>query len=262
VGAFRVAWIEEGDEAGLEEARELARSRVLDLAPIYASFECSPIRKRSRFIRVSHRDRLVALAAVVERIFPYRSVPVWASLPGATRQLFSRVDPPFVALAAQPVWHEVVRCGGQRTLEEVQMARLSRSPLPDADPRLERLERVEEVQAFLGPRFSPVHFEVAPFLGIRDSGGALLACGGAQLVTDRIAQIAYMRTEDDRRGEGLGTAILVGLIRELETEKRRLVLQVRVDNHPAMRLYARFGFRGRVRTALFSVNEPVSAPTG
>jgi ribosomal protein S18 acetylase RimI-like enzyme len=140
------------------------------------------------------------------------------------------------------------------------MARLRPTPLPEPDPRLEKVERVEDLQTFLGPRFSPVHFEVGTFLGIRGSDGDLVSCGGVQLVTDRVAQIAYMETREPSRREGLATAVLVGLIRELEADERRVVLQVRVDNRDAVSLYARFGFRGRARTALFNVADRVSPP--
>jgi hypothetical protein len=256
VDAFRVQWIEDGDEAGLEQAREYARSRLLDCAPIHASLECPPIRKRSRLLGVHHRDRLVGLTAVVDGILPYRSVGVCASLPGATRLLLSRVDPPFVAFATQPIWCEIARCGGRGVLEEIQMARLAGTPLPEREPGLERLERVEEIRAFLGPRFSPVHFEAGPFLGIRDSAGALLACGGVQFVTDRVAQIAYLQS----REESLAPVVLAGLTRELESERRVVVLHARPDNLSSTRRYARLGFRGRVRTALFRLSQRVAGP--
>ena len=260
MGEFRVDWIAEGDEARLDQARELARTRVLVHASVYASLDCPAIRKRSRLLAVSHGERLVGLAAVVDGIFPFPAVALCASLPGASQFLLSRVDAPFVVLATQPFWHEVERCGGQRELEEIQMARLHPAELPDPDPRLERLTRPEELEALVGSRVSAVHFEAGPFLGVRGPEGDLVACGGVHFVTDRVAQIAYVHTRQDRRREKLATSVLIGLVRELETEQRRVVLQAQTDNGAAMQLYARFGFRGRVRTASFTFAERVAAP--
>jgi hypothetical protein len=212
---------------------------------------------------VSLGQRLVGVGAVVEGIFPYRAVALCACLPGASQVLLSRVEVPFVpfvVLATQPLWHEVERCGGRRELEEVQMARLHPAELPDPDPRLERVERAEELETLVGSSFSAVQLEVGPFLGIRDSDGDLLACGGAHFVTDRVAQIGYIETRHDRRHEKLATSVLVGLVRELETEQRRVVLQVPPGNDAAMESWARLGFRGRVRTASFAFREPVPAP--
>ncbi len=254
VDRFCVAWIEEGDEVGLREARCTVRAAVLDRAALYASLACPSIQLRSRLLRVTTRERLVGLAAVVDRVFPFRSVPVWGSIPGAVRALLGEVEKPFLVLAPQAQWYEVGRCGGKRVLEEVQMARLRPEPLPEPDPGLSRLDDPDELRELLGSRLSTAHLEAGPFLGIRDEGGHLLAAGGVQLVTDRVAQIAYMWTREGNRREGLATRVLCGMIRELEAPGRRLVLQVRADNAAAIEFYARRGFRGRARTALFTID--------
>jgi ribosomal protein S18 acetylase RimI-like enzyme len=69
-----------------------------------------------------------------------------------------------------------------------------------------------------------------------------------------------MQTRPDRRRQKLATAVLTELIRELEAENRLLVLRVRPDNEAAIRLYARFGFRGRTRVAQFGFTASVSLP--
>jgi hypothetical protein len=173
VSEFRVEWIADGDEVRRDQARELARSRVLDHAPVYASLECAALRKRSRLLTVSHSERLVGLAAVVEGLLPFPSVSLCASLPEAPQSLLSQVEAPFVVLATQDLWHEVERCGGQRELEQIQMARLHPVEPPEPDPRLERLKQPEELTTLIGSRLSAVRFEAGPFMGIRDSDGDL-----------------------------------------------------------------------------------------
>jgi ribosomal protein S18 acetylase RimI-like enzyme len=256
VADYLVEWIEDGDEGALEEARDFALAKIFDRAPLYASLECPPIRKRSRLLRATRAGRLEGLAAVVDDVFPFRSVPLWASFAGAARAMLSRIEAPFTVVAPQPVWQAVSACGSEPTVVEMQMARMLRADAPPPDPRVERLERLEEIAQFLGARLCPVHFEVGPFFGIRD-GEDLVACGGVHYVTDHVAQLAYIETREHRRREGFATALTTALIRELETEDRRLVLNVRVDNHAAIELYARLGFRGRARMALFRFDASV-----
>ena len=78
-------------------------------------------------------------------------------------------------------------------------------------------------------------------------------------VTDRLSQIGYIETRPDRRGEGLARAIVAGLVREIERADRRVVLHVGADNHDAIRLYADLGFRGRIRSGLFTFEGGVSS---
>lgn len=253
---LNAAWIAEGDEQGLEEARRFALEGLLDRAWLYASLECPPIRKRSRLLHVRRGSRLEGLASVVDGVFPFRAVPLCALLPGATPALLARIDPPFVVLAPQPAWHSLQACGGLKLSEAIQMARMHRVPAPERDPRVQPIERVEELQSFLGPRFAAVHFEAGPFLGIREAGG-LAACGGVELVTDRVAQLAYLETRDGPAREELLGALLAGLIRELETDDRRLLLELPEAERERLELYARFGFRGRIRMGLFRFEERV-----
>jgi hypothetical protein len=168
VAEYLVEWIEDGDESALEEARAFALARIFDRAPLYASLECPPIRKRSRLLRATRAGRLVGLAAVVDDVFPFRSVPLWASFPGAARAMLARIEPPFSVLAPQPNWHAVRACGSEPAVVELQMARMLRSEAPPADPRVEQLDRLEELAQFLGARLCPVHFEAGPFFGIRE----------------------------------------------------------------------------------------------
>ncbi len=260
---LRVDSSEKWDDAIIAEVRAFIDASIFDRAPLHASLECPPVRKRSRLLRATDGSRIVGVAAIVEAIFPFRSVPLAVSVPRAVPSLLRRVEPPFVALGTQPLWDPLIRCGGVCRLEELQMVRMRHAPLPEPDPRVERLDRLDELRDLIGPRFSPVHFETGPFLGARDSDGVLVACGGAMYVTECLAQIGYIETRPDRRGEGLARAIVAGLVREIERPDRRVVLHVGSDNHDAIRLYADLGFRGRIRSGLFTFEEgPRSGSAG
>jgi ribosomal-protein-alanine N-acetyltransferase len=58
------------------------------------------------------------------------------------------------------------------------------------------------------------------------------------------AFVQTMAVTRSRQGEGIGAALLEDLLAEAERRRHsRVLLEVRVDNEPAQRLYARYGFR-------------------
>ena len=57
------------------------------------------------------------------------------------------------------------------------------------------------------------------------------------------AFVQTMAVARSRQGQGIGTLLLEDLLAEVERRgHRRTLLEVRVDNLPAQRLYARYGF--------------------
>ncbi len=90
----------------------------------------------------------------------------------------------------------------------------------------------------------------AELAGVPDSGHYLVAVRGGDIVG--YAGLAVLADEGwvqtlavraDRRGGGVGASLLAALM--AEARRRRVVavlLEVRVDNEPALRLYERFGF--------------------
>jgi ribosomal-protein-alanine N-acetyltransferase len=67
------------------------------------------------------------------------------------------------------------------------------------------------------------------------------------------AFVQTMAVAPDRQGRGLGAVLLAALLAEAARRgHRRVLLEVRADNLPAQRLYARFGFsRSAVRRGYY-----------
>jgi ribosomal protein S18 acetylase RimI-like enzyme len=243
-------WIGAEEETALQRARSFARAKLLDRSPLSASLCQKVIREHSRFREVLLGPDLVALAAVVDGVFGWRSVPVDAILPDTAIAVLEGIERPYVAMAGEPIWSELARAGGRKRLDEIQMARLGRGPLPAPDPRVVAVEDRAELER-AGLRVAEAHLQAGPFVALRDTDGAILSWGGVQFVTDRVAQLGYIATREDRRCEGLGRAVVAELIRRLETPERTLVLHVRPENRAALQLYSQLDFRGRRRVALF-----------
>jgi ribosomal protein S18 acetylase RimI-like enzyme len=237
--------LERCDPEAAREARAFADLHFLDSALLHASFACGPLAARSRHRGVRHGGRLVGLAACTEGVFGYRSVPFEAALPGAPRALMERLERPFKVLARERFWSELERAGAKpaRSRTRLQMTRFVPVALPLPDPRVREVREVAELRALLPERFGPLQLEIGPFVGIRDAAGVLVCAGGVELVTPKVAQIAYVETREDHRRRGLARAVVIELIRRLERAERRVILQVKEDNAPALALYAGLGFR-------------------
>jgi len=241
----------EGDEAEAS-ACDFAGADLLARALLHASLEETELREHSAHWATLHAGRVVGLAARIDDVFRYRSVPLAATLPGAARELLAAIERPFAGLAAERLWPELLRCGGEQVHAYVQMARLRRDPLAEPDPAVQRIDDHAELQAFLGPDFSGLRLKLGPFFGVRDEQGALIAAGGVEFATDHIAQLAMIQTSEERRRQGLARAVVTELLRVLEAPGRRIILQVREDNAAAVALYSSLGFRGTRRLAKFS----------
>lgn len=113
---------------------------------------------------------------------------------------------------------------------------------------IEHVAQLERL-AFLQDSWSTGQFW-AELAGVPDSGHYLVADRGGDVVG--YAGLAVLADEGwvqtiavrvDRRGRGVGAALLAALV--VEARRRRVVavlLEVRVDNAPALGLYERFGF--------------------
>jgi GNAT superfamily N-acetyltransferase len=96
------------------------------------------------------------------------------------------------------------------------------------------------------PFFLPSMLEDGIYYGIQE-GNRLVALAGTHVVAREVsvAALGNIYTRPDRRGRGLATAVTSAVARDLlQMGIATVVLNVREDNHPAVRVYERLGFRG------------------
>jgi ribosomal-protein-alanine N-acetyltransferase len=60
---------------------------------------------------------------------------------------------------------------------------------------------------------------------------------------DTVWHVMNVAVDPDVQGEGIGSALLTGLLEEVDDDRARYTLEVRRSNASAIRLYERFGFR-------------------
>ena len=238
------------DAHTLEAARSFVRAELLGRALLHASLEQPALQERSRHWLAFAGERIVGVAAEIDGVFPFRSAPLAATLPGAASALFETLEPPCFCLAGEPLWGELARAGAERAALHLQMVRLRRDPLPDPGPaqEIETLDDPDELARFYGLGFERTRATLGPFVGVR-KGGALIAAAGAEYVTDELAQLGKVRIGDAQRGSALARALVTELVRKLETGTRRIVLQLRADAGPAIAMFSELGFRGTRRLA-------------
>jgi ribosomal protein S18 acetylase RimI-like enzyme len=73
----------------------------------------------------------------------------------------------------------------------------------------------------------------------------LVAIAGTHVLTPEfgVAAVGNVFTRPDMRGRGLGTQVTAAVVRELMTNGlQTIVLNVAMDNHPAIRVYRKLGF--------------------
>ena len=246
--------IRELDTDSLDAAREYARRNLFSRALLHATLEEPLLRERTRHWQATHRGRIVGLAGQIDGVFRYRSAPLSATLPGVAGRLLEKLERPVSCLVPELLWRELELAGVRRTREHLQMARLTRRPPPEPDPAVERVDDLGELRAFLGVEFTELRCQLGPLFGVRDERGALTGAGGAEFVTPELAQLAWLKTDEPQRRRGLARAVVVKLVRELESPRRRVLLQVAHDNRGAIELYAALGFRGSRRLGKYELS--------
>lgn len=252
-GPYLVRALKDGDEAVEAAARGFARASLYERIWLHAALEVPPLRARSELFAALHGERAVGLAAVIDGLHPHRVAALDTGLPGVARELLQRVAPPFVCPVPVRLKSEILRAGGRPIRSERQMVRLDRSaPLPDADPRVERLCDPAELARFCGQGFAPLELELAPFLGIRDPYGELAAVAGARFLTPRVALLAHLETREDCRRMGYARALAGSLVRALESDERRIAVHVKDGEQDAAHLFAELGFRGTHEFRVFA----------
>jgi ribosomal protein S18 acetylase RimI-like enzyme len=252
-GPYSLRALKDGDAAVDAAARAFARASLYERLWLHAALEIPPLRERSELFAAFHCEHAVGLAAVIEGLLPHRVAALDGVLPGVASKLLARVTRPFVCPAPLRLACEIARAGGRPIRQERQMVRLDRrAPLPDPDPRVERLCDAGEIARFCGQGFAPLELEIAPFLGIRDPYGELAAVVGARFLSPRVALMAHLETREDCRRMGYARALASGLVRALESEERHIALFVKDGEQGAMHLFAELGFRGTHEFRVFA----------
>lgn len=80
---------------------------------------------------------------------------------------------------------------------------------------------------------------------VAEDGGVIFGYGGLLVLGGGQADVVTLAVAQDRWGQGIGTALLEGLLAEAGSRGvSEVFLEVRVDNDRAKRLYHRHGFEG------------------
>lgn len=251
--AYTLRPLKPGDEPALAAACAFAREPLFERFWLHGALEVDALRARAELSTACDGPRLVGLCAVLEGLFPFRFAAVDAALPGIAGQLVEAVPRPFVCPVPVRLSPELLRAGGRPIRAELQMVRFA-CPMPGSPhaARIERLADAAELAQFLGPAFSPLELELGRFLGIRDAAGELAAVSGARFITPEIALLAHLETREDCRRQGYARALAVAAVRALESDERRLVVQLREGEHAARALLAPLGFRGTHEFRVFA----------
>jgi predicted GNAT family acetyltransferase len=91
--------------------------------------------------------------------------------------------------------------------------------------------------------FAPYQLADGVFYGIEE-GGRLVCVAGTHLVapTEKIGAVGNVFTHPDHRRQGLAAACTSAVCAELLAGELTVVLNVGIENAPAMRLYRQLGF--------------------
>ena len=102
--------------------------------------------------------------------------------------------------------------------------------------------------------------KLGQFLGIRQPGnedGKLVAMGGLRLHIAGYREITTVATMPGHEGRGYATAIMHALIDRIHVRGERPFLTVRTDNHRAIEIYRRLGFKERTLLYSHTIRRPV-----
>ncbi|WP_203881222.1 GNAT family N-acetyltransferase [Planotetraspora kaengkrachanensis] len=105
-----------------------------------------------------------------------------------------------------------------------------------------------------GP-FLPRTIEMGTYLGIRH-GGRLVAMAGERLRPPGWTEISGVCTDADRRGQGLGTRLVLAVAAGIRMRGETPFLHVVASNTNAVRLYESLGFRLRRAATLVLTRPP------
>ena len=233
--------------AVLSEDRIANGYALADLEPPFAPFTTVSLARR--------RDDPPTAACLILRGPEFTAIMTGGD-PDGLAAIFASVPlPADASIAAQPAHLPAVEriYASRSRSERWRMALSGPSFRPLAAPRA--------VPARLGPAdasalldlyagydesfFAPGQLDGGIFYGVRD-GGRLLAAGGTHLIAPRagIAAVGNIFTRPEARGRGLAAAVTSAVVADLVAlNVPDIILNVAVDNAPALAIYRRLGFR-------------------
>jgi len=100
--------------------------------------------------------------------------------------------------------------------------------------------------------------DMGAYYGVR-SGGELIAMGGERLMLDGYSEISGVCTHPSHRGKGLAASLIWHLARNHRRDGLVSWLHVGADNHHAIELYLRLGFRTIRRVTIHRISRMVTA---
>lgn len=174
--------------------------------------------------------------------------------PGATLELLRAVPPAAYQYTLLPT-HRALLGAQLKAEKEVRMWRMAVRrqdfhPVPDPRPVRLMPSDIDEILALYAGRsespdaFHPRQLELGPFFGIRENG-ELKAVAGVHVFSQpaRVAAVGNVFTHPDSRGRGLGRAASSAVVAALfEAGIETIVLNVSMQNDPALHVYRRLGF--------------------
>jgi predicted GNAT family acetyltransferase len=89
--------------------------------------------------------------------------------------------------------------------------------------------------------WTPIQFKAGPYYCVKREG-KIVSAAGVHIVTPQIAHLGNIVTDEAFRGQGFATACTAALAKDLASKGRIISLYVKVDNAPAIHIYAKLGF--------------------
>jgi len=160
--------------------------------------------------------------------------------PGGTTGLF--LEAPFEArpgwerIAGAPMLEMVYENGSLPSESEIEWQELG----PKDSPEMVELATLTKP----GPFGSRTH-ELGTYLGVRREG-KLVAMAGERLKIPGYTEVSAVCTHPDHTGKGYAQALMSEVMRRIVGRGETPLLHVREDNHRAVRVYEKLGFRKRV----------------
>jgi GNAT superfamily N-acetyltransferase len=109
------------------------------------------------------------------------------------------------------------------------------------------------------PRGSPISYQVGQekisletFYGLF-LGDKLVSYGGTQFETEKWAEIAWLKTEEEHRGKGYGLKVVSAIVEDLLREGKVPIYRVSAENIASRRLAEKLGFQLHSRFFYVSV---------